>query len=610
MATSFIKALVHNVPVKKLLFAGFLVFFTGIICAQVIPGDRRVDWTGALQSYHFKEPLIRLNIMDYGGDSLGTTDNSEAFSKAVTVLNGRCGEVYFPSGTYLFRETLQIPDSLTIRGDGASNTHVIFNLNHQPVDAIQIKGSAEEDFVALSGGYQKGSNKIWTASGNQFQTGDWVEIREKNGSWNTVPADWAAYAVGQIEQIVDISGDTLFLSNALRIDYDQNLEPQIQKINPVKNAGIQCLSLKRVDSTGNGGGYNMFFGLAANCRVRAVESDSSNGSHVYISRSTLVRITGCAFMNAFLYDGTATHGYGLTIADHSGACLIADNTFHRLRHAMMVKAGANGNVFSYNYSHDVYRTEFPVDLSGDISLHGHYPFANLFEGNVVQNMIIDHYWGPAGPWNTFFRNRADSWGIIMTPSDTTETGRQNFVGNETTNDSFYHGQFEINDNDNFLYGNKILGAWIPSGTNDLNDSSYYLSTPPFYWPDSISWPVDIPNATNRITLPAESRYQTGIGYAYCDSGFTTGIAVPERVQEITLYPNPTRGIFYIVIPETQLHQIPFAIFSLEGKEILKGNLKTNTNPVQFHLPESLPPGVYFLQLTFRNQLYRNKIILL
>ena len=73
----------------------------------------------------------------------------------------------------------------------------------------------------------------------------------------------------------------------------------------------------------------------------------------------------------------------------------------------MAKQGANGNVFAYNYSLDPYRSEDPHDAGSDMLLHGHYPFANLFEGNIGESIIVDDTWGPAGPYNTFFRNRAD-----------------------------------------------------------------------------------------------------------------------------------------------------------------------------------------------------------
>ena len=71
--------------------------------------------------------------------------------------------------------------------------------------------------------------------------------------------------------------------------------------------------------------------------------------------------------------------------------------------------GASGNVYGYNYSVETQSegTWTPCD----ISLHGHYPHMNLFEGNTVQEVDVSDYWGPCGPGNTFLRNRVESEGI-------------------------------------------------------------------------------------------------------------------------------------------------------------------------------------------------------
>lgn len=126
---------------------------------------------------------------------------------------------------------------------------------------------------------------------------------------------------------------------------------------------------------------------------------------------------------------------------------------------MMVKTGTNGNVFGYNYSIDPYRSETIHDYSGDVSLHGHYAFANLFEGNLVQNIIIDHYWGPSGPLNTFFRNRAELYGFIITSSDN-PTNQQNIAGLEITNTNFLYGMYTISGEDHFEYGNFVTGVYL------------------------------------------------------------------------------------------------------------------------------------------------------
>src|SRR4029078_3990435 len=130
-----------------------------------------------------------------------------------------------------------------------------------------------------------------------------------------------------------------------------------------------------------------------------------------IETSSHVEISGCYFHDSYLYDGASTHGYGIVVYTHACANKIEDNIFRMLRHAMICKQGANGNVFGYNYSRETNRSEAIADYAADICLHGHYAFANLYEGNIVQNLQIDQAWGPSGPYNTFFRNKVENYGI-------------------------------------------------------------------------------------------------------------------------------------------------------------------------------------------------------
>src|SRR3989442_803282 len=76
-----------------------------------------------------------------------------------------------------------------------------------------------------------------------FSIGDYAELKETNGAWNSVPATWAVDCVGQIMKITNIIGDSLFLDEALRIDYTDSLEPQIRVFNPITNVGIECLKI-------------------------------------------------------------------------------------------------------------------------------------------------------------------------------------------------------------------------------------------------------------------------------------------------------------------------------------------------------------------------------
>ncbi|MBS7337905.1 MAG: hypothetical protein KIG81_08640, partial [Thermoguttaceae bacterium] len=56
------------------------------------------------------------NVLDFGAKGDGTTDNTEAFQKALDSIDPQGGVVVVPNGQYLFTGSLVIPQSVTLRG--------------------------------------------------------------------------------------------------------------------------------------------------------------------------------------------------------------------------------------------------------------------------------------------------------------------------------------------------------------------------------------------------------------------------------------------------------------------------------------------------------------
>jgi hypothetical protein len=413
----------------KVLIAIFFCVYS--LTAQVIPLSQRVDWEQAGFQGEIPDPSLIASVKDFGAIGDGITNDYNAIQAAINSLNGNSGVVFFPVGSYLLKSSLSLPSGVILRGESSTKSILKFTLSSSGYDCIKISRNQTSSFIPIASGYSKGSASVVVNDASSFHPGDYAEIRQQNGSWDIDPKSYATYCMGQVVKIAGISGNTISFHKPLRIDYDASLTPQIRKIDPVKNVGIEYLQIERTnDATpGSGGGYNIHFLYAANCWVKSVESNKSIGSHILADVSTHIEVTGCYFHDAYTYEGTATRGYGVTLIQHSGECLVENNIFKHLRHAMMVKQGANGNVFGYNYSIEPTRSEQFSDYGGDISLHGHYAFANLFEGNIVQNIHIDQTGGPSGPYNTFFRNRTELYGIWMT-AGAVQSDKQNFVGNE------------------------------------------------------------------------------------------------------------------------------------------------------------------------------------
>ena len=278
-----------------------------------------------------------------------------------------------------------------------------------------------------------------------------------------------------------------------------------------------------------------------------------------------------------------------------------------LRHSFSFQAGANGNVLSYNYSIDPNRSEAPSNFGADISMHGHYPFSNLFEGNIVQNLQIDQTWGPSGPYNTFFRNRAELYGILMT-SGTVQSDSLNFVGNEVTNTTPFFGNYALAGSAHFEFGNNIKGTITPTGTTNLPDSSYYLTGLPAFWSGSLFPSIGLPNTINTGSIPARDRYLSGVNLTVCNEDIINRVAKLTK-NNIEIFPNPATNQIRIKGINGSIGSV-ITLKDLNGKNISIDKLLVDSNEATINIAQTIKSGIYLIEIFQENMLYVKKLVVI
>lgn len=500
---------------KKVLF--LFIIFAITVWSQIgtiIPVERTVDWRNPGISGGTPVTATRfLSVKNYGAKGDGVNDDTQPVKDALLEAeNNRTGitVVYFPPGNYLITESLSIKSNIVLKGAGSDKTQLSFS--HSPsIVPISFRGSAENNFISVFSGNIKGSRMIGlTQETNTIRPGDYIELIMNNGNWkqeNTSSNNPQNYA-GQIIKAEEVSSVYITLKDKLSISYE--FSPRARRIYPVTNSGIEDLKIYRV-SNGKGSGSNVIFDLAAGCWMKGVESDNAARYHMEISRSTEIEINGCYFHHAEDY-GDGGYGYGIAVNMHSTNCLIENNIFQRLRHAMLLQLGANRNVFGYNYSREQHSTYIePIGGNqitttlGDLNLHAHFPYANLFEGNIVEAISADNYWGDNGPINTIFRNRVTRTdNMIQMGGIHIQANYQNIIGNvlEDITDQFY---YTTQYSGNLTNYNGSPGSM---GDAPCNDYSYYYEKCPDFL-TGYTWPP-VGTRTNFSTLtqknPAYDRW--------------------------------------------------------------------------------------------------------
>jgi Secretion system C-terminal sorting domain len=292
--------------------------------------------------------------------------------------------------------------------------------------------------------------------------------------------------------------------------------------------------------------------------------------------------------------------------------LAENNIFEHLRHSMLIQSAANGNVFGYNYSKDPFWVSSISNGAGDLTLHGNFPFCNLFEGNVGNNIVVDDSHALNGPNNIFFRNRAALWGIVMIGPNGSSLGCGDstiFVGNEVSN--LFTGYALFAGNGNYLYGNNVQGNCNPAGTQNIVTTSYYLkNSTPLWFSTGFLPTVGYPNMLAAGNIQATANY-TNNHLTSCEEVKDTAISPPvlgviNIESGLGFYPNPCNNS--LVIKNNTLLIASIKIYDLNGRLMLE---QTATPQSIGKVSTVLLPSVFYMvKIVTANSIVCEKLIVL
>lgn len=552
----------------------------------VLPIERATDWSIAGLKNDSIPYVDSLNVLNYGLVGNGTTANDDALEIILNANPSVVTLIYFPEGNYLFQRTIKPSSNIILKGSGNESTLLTLDMTSGG-HGIEITGTSTATAINLTSSSLKNEITIEISDASSFSVGDWIQLTFNDSS--LVLSDWAIGSVGQILQIENINSNQLTLQSPLRMDYLMTSNPKVYKLYPISNVGIECMKIIRIDNTAPEQTCNISFNLGVNCWVKNCESNYTNYAHIEAKRSSNLLIYGNYFHESLEYGGNG-RGYGVMLHFTTNECLVYNNIFKHLRHSMILQAGANGNVFAYNFSKDAYwtGTSLPADAAGDLVLHGNYPYLNLFEQNIAENCVIDNSHGSNGPHNTIFRNRLTKFGVFF--SDTTSPS-QNIIGNEITNTSSPYSfvNYLIQGTDHFLYGNNDKGTIKPTGTSSLSEDSYHFHA----IPEELSTPnfggIGTPNTVGSNSIPAKTRYDDSL-FVNCNPTITEpNLAVGTEIKNnsCTTFSNPMNKE-EIVVLKNPINTIQ--IYDLTGGLVYDYRGQKST----MQLPKDITTGVYYI----------------
>lgn len=564
--------ILHN---NFILLLIIISLFSFQLFSEEIPNDRIVNWNYAgakTDLIYFNE----YNVLDFDFDNKGEIDNSIKIKELINLVQ-KPAQIFFPEGSYLFNHPIILKDSIELIGFDANSTILNFNLNDEN-NLIIIKGKIDnsKNKINITKDISFKSSEISTLS--NLKKEHYYLIADNDSS--NVFSNWAIGTTGQIIKTNSNSSSdehNNHISNIkteFRREYYVNNSPYLHELTPIKYVSISKMTINNLNET-NSQTSNILLQYAANCRVKCIKSTMSNFAHINITTSTNCNITGSYFLDGH-HHGGGGQGYGVMIQNTSSDNLVLNNIFEYLRHSMITQSGANGNVFAYNYSLKPYWTDvsLPEDSAGDMVCHGNYPYANLFEGNICQNIVVDNSHGINGPLNTYFRNRAENYGIFMNAGAGNKT---NFITNDVSNTNLFKGLYILTGKDNFELSNNIKGTQQPKEIQDFNIFSLYFNSNKIPFQNSgIGFPFEFKSNNN----PAYSRYQSQ-NFVECDT--YKSIKNDSNINNNNIHDNYIKTEYYNLL----------------------GNKVFQTNNYKANFTKK---GIYLVQIIYSNKILTKKIL--
>jgi len=481
---------------------------------------RLIDWTKAGVEGGIVTYATTVNFLTAGGDASGNSNNSPLLQ---SLLDGLSEDtvISFPAGTYRFDRRILLNEGsgknlpgVIIRGAGTRLTKFLFNdPNTDGVGLFNVTGFAKGSPISITGGLTKGSSSLTLSTVGGVAAGDWIYIEQDNDFTamattrsisdylETIDnsSGWAKRTVGQVVRVTAVNGASLTLDRPLHLDFTWS-NPTVTVAQMVSGIGFEDFTIE--DTAGAAKRMNFNFVRSVNSWVKQVHSIMAVRYHLRTELSANLTIRDSFFDDAYRHDGGG-HGYGTLIGGATTHCLIENNVYRRLRHAMIWKEGANGNVFGYNYSFDGIQDGSTV--AKDISGHGHYAFGNLIEGNIAEFIHVSDFWGPIGPNNVFLRNRTTKERILIED----RTMNQVIVGNELVSPTSPFVVVDATSTGAYIHGNNEGGSlqWR-TGEAQTVVNSYFYSAQPSWWDVSAPWPSMGPEFTaGANTIPAKARWE-------------------------------------------------------------------------------------------------------
>ncbi|MBZ5679307.1 MAG: glycoside hydrolase family 55 protein [Acidobacteriia bacterium] len=552
-----------HLPPLILIWLLFSTLSYGQAWSGILSPARAVDWTQAgLPGGIPSRTTICANVL--------TSDNTAAIQSKINACPAN-QVVKFPTGTWNLSGNIFANKGIVLRGNGPTNT--LINLGSGNI-LLSTAGSgymgsypSNLGSTSWTGGLTRGSTVLTVASTAGMAAAQRVVLDQHNASYvftlavegectsgnscgrNDSPLQFNGADSRAQEEIVEIqsvdsSTQITIAAPGISHDYASGLTPQIFYWNKTGSQGpgnIEFAGVEDMTINANGNDFAISMPFCDYCWVKNVAITNIARSAVFFFWSYRDEVRD-SYISASNTSGAPTE-YGIEVLQ-SSFTKIENNIFFGVT-ANLMPESSYGLVAGYNYAlNTATGPQF-----GSFEPHLAHNFLQLYEGNVIDEVMYDNSWGSSSQ-NTSFRNRMS--GHSPNKSNyraalkvNAHNHYMNIVGN-VLGDPTFHTRYrcdnvDTNQSDNFVYD---LGFWnsCENGIDANNPYDTVTQSSLMRWGnwDGVTWKAN--GNTNGVRWCTGS----GAGNSACTASETAstdptfpGLASPSTNLPASFYNGAT-----------------------------------------------------------------------
>jgi uncharacterized membrane protein len=231
-----------------------------------------------------------------------------------------------------------------------------------------------------------------------------------------------------------------------------------------------------------------------------------------------------------------------------------------------------------------------------------------FVFDTQNNLIVEIIWGDNGAWdsnkytvnctNTAYNSVAYGYADYETPPDyddvtTTRPNVTFFIEGEEPGESYNITFTVVDEGSTPMTNASVMVGSYNQDVDENGQAMFELAADDYYYTVHAEGCSPHTNVVMSVSEDDEVTVMMGLS------------AVNELQDEVSIYPNPNKGRFFVDFGKTEISEVAISLYSINGQKLFETKPKSQRTEVDL---SGFTSGVYFVKIVSGDDVYTSRLI--